>query len=124
MLNRKCLLARANSDANRCLLPSGEGVRRRVQRLCVAVARQLPPRKRRSGDSRAGPEPCGSGYDKSFEARHAVPSLEMSDFPYPSPSSAAAMEIMRGNRSRDIKPEVEIRSLLHRRGLRFRKAFR
>ena len=28
---------------------------------------------------------------------------------------------MRGNRSRDTKPEVALRSLLHRRGLRFRK---
>lgn len=32
--------------------------------------------------------------------------------------------IMRGNPSRDTRPEKEIRSLLHRRGLRFRKDYR
>ncbi|MCE2404592.1 MAG: very short patch repair endonuclease [Dehalococcoidia bacterium] len=30
---------------------------------------------------------------------------------------------MRSNKSRDTKPEVEARRLLHRRGLRFRKSF-
>lgn len=30
---------------------------------------------------------------------------------------------MRGNRSKDTKPEVETRRILHRRGLRFRKSF-
>jgi DNA mismatch endonuclease (patch repair protein) len=37
------------------------------------------------------------------------------------PSSAAATRIGRGNRRRDTKPEVALRSELHRRGLRFRK---
>jgi DNA mismatch endonuclease, patch repair protein len=31
---------------------------------------------------------------------------------------------MRGNRSRDTRPEASVRSALHRRGLRFRKHFR
>ncbi len=32
--------------------------------------------------------------------------------------------MMRGNRSADTRPETRLRSLLHRRGLRFRKDFR
>lgn len=39
-------------------------------------------------------------------------------------SSAANRASMRGNRSRDTKPELRLRSLLHRRGLRFRVAYR
>jgi DNA mismatch endonuclease (patch repair protein) len=38
----------------------------------------------------------------------------------PVPSSAAASAVMRGNRRRDTRPEVRLRSLLHRQGLRFR----
>lgn len=41
--------------------------------------------------------------------------------PYPEPGSAAASAIGRGNRRADTKPEVILRSALHRRGLRFRK---
>ncbi len=44
----------------------------------------------------------------------------MSD-PYPHPSSAAVTAVMKGNRSLDSKPEVALRSLLHRAGFRFRK---
>lgn len=40
---------------------------------------------------------------------------------YPWPSSAVATAVMRGNRKVDTRPEVLIRSLLHERGLRFRK---
>lgn len=40
---------------------------------------------------------------------------------YPFPSSPAVSAIMRGNRKTDSKPEVQLRSALHRRGLRFRK---
>ena len=43
------------------------------------------------------------------------------DVPYPEPTSAAATAIGVGNRRRDTKPEVRLRSELHRRGLRFRK---
>lgn len=43
------------------------------------------------------------------------------DVPYPSPTSAAASAVGRGNRRRNTKPEVRLRSELHRRGLRFRK---
>lgn len=38
----------------------------------------------------------------------------------PKPSSTEARNRMRANRSRDTKPETALRSLLHRRGLRFR----
>ena len=38
----------------------------------------------------------------------------------PVPSSAAASAVMRGNRRRDTRPELAVRSALHRRGLRFR----
>src|SRR4051812_26573494 len=41
--------------------------------------------------------------------------------PYPEPSSDAATSIGRANARRDTKPEVVLRSALHRRGLRFRK---
>lgn len=41
--------------------------------------------------------------------------------PYPEPTSPAATAVGTGNRRRDTKPEVAVRSQLHRRGLRFRK---
>lgn len=41
--------------------------------------------------------------------------------PYPFPGSAAASRVGKGNRRKDTKPEVKLRSGLHRRGLRFRK---
>jgi DNA mismatch endonuclease (patch repair protein) len=40
---------------------------------------------------------------------------------YPQPTSAAVSAVMRGNRRRDTRPEVLLRSLLHARGYRFRK---
>jgi DNA mismatch endonuclease (patch repair protein) len=40
---------------------------------------------------------------------------------YPHPSSAAVTQVMKGNRRANTKPEVALRSALHRRGLRFRK---
>jgi DNA mismatch endonuclease (patch repair protein) len=39
---------------------------------------------------------------------------------YPEASSAAASAVMRGNRKRDSKPELAIRSLVHAAGLRYR----
>lgn len=39
---------------------------------------------------------------------------------YPFPSSAAVSAAMRANRKRDTRPELRLRSLLHRQGLRFR----
>lgn len=39
----------------------------------------------------------------------------------PRPSSLAAAAVMRGNRGRDTKPELRLRSAVHRLGLRFRK---
>jgi len=41
--------------------------------------------------------------------------------PYPLPTNAAASKIGRANRRAGTKPEVRIRSALHRRGHRFRK---
>ena len=43
--------------------------------------------------------------------------------PYPEPTNPAASKVGRGNRRTDTKPEVRLRSELHRRGLRFRKDF-
>lgn len=43
--------------------------------------------------------------------------------PYPQPTSPAATAVGRGNHRSETKPEVAVRSLLHRRGVRFRKDF-
>jgi DNA mismatch endonuclease (patch repair protein) len=43
---------------------------------------------------------------------------------YPAPSSPAVTAVMRGNRKRDTRPEIAVRSALHRAGLRFRKDLR
>lgn len=45
----------------------------------------------------------------------------MGALPYPHPTSRAVSARMRRNPRRDTRPEVELRSQLHRRGLRFRK---
>ncbi len=41
--------------------------------------------------------------------------------PYPEPADATTTKISRANRRKDTKPEIKLRSALHRRGLRFRK---
>lgn len=41
--------------------------------------------------------------------------------PYPEPTSVAASNVGKGNRRADTKPEIRLRSALHRRGRRFRK---
>lgn len=41
--------------------------------------------------------------------------------PYPEPKDAAATRIGKANPRSGTKPEVRLRSMLHRRGLRFRK---
>lgn len=43
------------------------------------------------------------------------------DLPYPEPTNEAVSQRMRRNRKVDSKPEVALRSMLHRRGYRFRK---
>lgn len=43
--------------------------------------------------------------------------------PYPAATSPAVSQVMRGNRSRDTRPEQAVRSELFRRGLRYRKHF-
>jgi DNA mismatch endonuclease, patch repair protein len=40
--------------------------------------------------------------------------------PYPEPTSAGASAVMRANRNADTRPELALRSALHRVGLRFR----
>jgi DNA mismatch endonuclease (patch repair protein) len=40
---------------------------------------------------------------------------------YPQPTSAAVSAVMRANPKRNTKPEVQLRSLLHALGYRFRK---
>jgi DNA mismatch endonuclease, patch repair protein len=44
-----------------------------------------------------------------------------SPLPYPTPTSAEVTRRMRANRRTDTKPEIALRSALHRLGLRFRK---
>ena len=44
--------------------------------------------------------------------------------PYPRPTTASVSTAMRANRRTDTKPELALRSSLHRRGLRFRKDYR
>lgn len=41
--------------------------------------------------------------------------------PYPQPANAAATKIGKANQRADTKAEVSLRSMLHQRGLRFRK---
>lgn len=41
--------------------------------------------------------------------------------PYPEPTTGRISAAMRGNRRTDTRPELRLRSELHRRGLRFRK---
>jgi len=47
--------------------------------------------------------------------------MRRGDPQWPEPSSPPVTAVMLGNRSRDTKPEVALRSILHRRGFRFRK---
>lgn len=42
---------------------------------------------------------------------------------YPKPSSSATTAVMKSNKRTDTKPELVIRSLLNREGLRFRKDY-
>ncbi|MEZ4553122.1 MAG: very short patch repair endonuclease [Dehalococcoidia bacterium] len=44
--------------------------------------------------------------------------------PYPQPTSDAASRVMKGNRKKNTRPEVQLRSVLHALGLRFRKHYR
>jgi DNA mismatch endonuclease (patch repair protein) len=44
--------------------------------------------------------------------------------PYPTPTTPAVSAAMRGNTARETKPEIRVRSALHRQGFRFRKNLR
>lgn len=48
---------------------------------------------------------------------------QLCSLPYPQPTSTAARNRMRANRRANTKPEVRLRSTLHKKGLRFRKDF-
>ena len=48
---------------------------------------------------------------------------KVTELPYPTPTSPTATKKMRSNRRSDTKPEVLLRSLLHRSGFRFRKDY-
>lgn len=53
----------------------------------------------------------------------AMRSAGHSYMPYPHPASESVTRVMRANRRRDTKPERDLRSMLHRRGFRFRKDY-
>jgi DNA mismatch endonuclease (patch repair protein) len=63
--------------------------------------------------------------DSSNSQRDAAPRRTIKvrgvSLPYPEPTSPAVSAQMRGNRRVDTGPERIVRSLLHQRGLRFRK---
>jgi DNA mismatch endonuclease, patch repair protein len=52
-----------------------------------------------------------SAFDRKLPAAH------------PLPSSSSSSAVMRANRKTDTRPEIRLRSELHRRGFRFRKHF-
>ena len=56
----------------------------------------------------------------SFLTSRDVP---ISPLPYPQPVNTAARNRMRANRRANTRPEIRLRSVLHRRGFRFRKDF-
>lgn len=70
----------------------------------------------------ASPPPQRSQVEAS-RGRHVIVAPGVAA-PYPEPGSAAATAIGRANRRVDTKPELALRSALHRRGLRFRKDHR
>jgi len=76
-----------------------------MPRVCTRLAtlEQLPPRLRRSPDQRPGV------LSKPMQAPHA--------------SSEAVRRSMQANRRVDTKPELRLRSAIHKRGLRFRKDY-
>lgn len=49
--------------------------------------------------------------------------MKPGDPSWPVAISAATSSVMRGNRGRDTTPETAVRSLVHRRGLRFRTRY-
>lgn len=51
----------------------------------------------------------------------SAPQVLVGPSDYPTPTTAAATAVMRGNRKYDTWPERRLRSALHRTGLRFRK---
>src|SRR5438105_12264985 len=58
---------------------------------------------------------------RDIAPRHTPSNPSPSRLPYPNPTSPSMTAHVRGDRSTDTRPEVALRSELHRRGLRFRK---
>lgn len=74
--------------------------------------------------ARAEPPTCGShptGAGESSVAKREVVLSGRERVPYPEPTSSVATRIGRANSRTNTKPELLIRSELHRRGHRFRK---
>lgn len=61
--------------------------------------------------------------ERNVEAKRTVNLGAGRIVPYPEPKDSAATKIGRANRRTDTKPELRLRSALHRRGHRFRKDF-
>lgn len=59
--------------------------------------------------------------DQAAPAHHVISLGGGIRVDYPIAAHGSARNVMRANRRRDTKPEVRLRSVLHRRGLRFRK---
>ena len=62
-----------------------------------------------------------SGHEDEPAQRRRISLGDGQSVPYPSPTTAAASSVGRGNPRSGTKPEEALRSALHRRGLRFRK---
>ena len=70
-----------------------------------------------AGPGRASLQGMGSGERRMLRVGGA-------DVPYPEPTSIGASNSGKGNTRTDTKPELALRSALHRSGLRFRKDLR
>lgn len=49
--------------------------------------------------------------------------MRTTDPTYPHPTSTGGSAVMKGNRKADTRPELRLRSALHRNGMRFRKQY-
>ena len=90
------------------------GRRRPIRRLPRLHPLLQPPHPPRTNHHRLSPPPAGYRYHR---AMGGLPDDSWA-------SSEATRKSMQGNRSRDTKPELAVRSAVHRRGLRYRVAVR
>ena len=82
------------------------------------VKRQLNPTA--SAASSAGGE-SGRGEGQPAILGAGIFGIVAETLRYPQPTNASVSRLMRANRKTDTRPELLLRSELHRRGLRFRK---